>query len=192
MTNCRTCGPDGCPDRVACPRAIADAVQQAADAVGPDGVRAALRTDWSDPAAPRAQKPAGELIGHIDFGSDQPSTPVYTAPQPAAGPAGKSTNDQFCDVVQFNGVTIKHDAALQPAAAPGKFHLGTLVRKKSGAEWQGRIVGSYSTTLTPIGWAVESTAHAGSVQIYPEAALELVEGAASQEPAEKRTDWSAA
>lgn len=52
------------------------------------------------------------------------------------------------------------------------FRLGDRVRKKSGAAWQGRIVGWYSTTLTPEGYAVESEAHPGSVQIYPVAALE--------------------
>lgn len=52
------------------------------------------------------------------------------------------------------------------------FRFGDRVRKKSGAEWQGRIVGWYSTSLTPEGYAVESEHHAGSVQIYPAAALE--------------------
>lgn len=54
------------------------------------------------------------------------------------------------------------------------FSRGDLVRKRSGSTWQGRIVGEYSTALTPEGYAVESECHAGSVQIYPVAALELV------------------
>lgn len=54
------------------------------------------------------------------------------------------------------------------------FALGDRVRKKSGSEWEGHVVGYYSTTLTPIGVAVESAAHRGSVQIYPEQALEKV------------------
>jgi dihydrofolate reductase (trimethoprim resistance protein) len=54
------------------------------------------------------------------------------------------------------------------------FGLGDLVRKRSGAAWQGRVVGWYSTQLTPEGYAVESEAHPGSVQIYPVAALERV------------------
>ena len=53
-----------------------------------------------------------------------------------------------------------------------KFKRGDLVRKISGSEWKGRVVGEYSTTLTPEGYAVESEAHAGSVQIYPAGALE--------------------
>ncbi len=55
-----------------------------------------------------------------------------------------------------------------------KFVVGQRVRKTKGSEWQGIIVGEYSTTLTPEGYAVESEAHLGSVQIYPVGALELV------------------
>ena len=58
---------------------------------------------------------------------------------------------------------------------PPKFKRNDRVRKRSGSKWQGRVVGEYSTELTPEGYAVESEAHAGSVQIYPAAALELVE-----------------
>ena len=54
------------------------------------------------------------------------------------------------------------------------FKRGDLVRKRSGSQWQGHIVGEYSTALTPEGYAVESDAHVGSVQIYPAAALERV------------------
>lgn len=55
-----------------------------------------------------------------------------------------------------------------------KFKLGDRVRKVKGSEWSGLVVGTYSTQLTPEGYAVESDVHAGSVQIYPAAALELV------------------
>jgi len=70
-------------------------------------------------------------------------------------------------------VVASHEHQLQPPM-PATFGLGDRVRKKSGAAWQGRIVGWYSTTLTPEGYAVESEAHSGSVQIYPVAALERV------------------
>lgn len=53
-----------------------------------------------------------------------------------------------------------------------KFALGDLVRKTRGSQWHGHIVGFYSTELTPIGYAVESMTERGSVQIYPESALE--------------------
>ena len=55
-----------------------------------------------------------------------------------------------------------------------KFKRGDLVRKISGSEWHGYVVGEYSTELTPEGYAVESAAHRGSVQTYPAAALELM------------------
>jgi dihydrofolate reductase (trimethoprim resistance protein) len=54
------------------------------------------------------------------------------------------------------------------------FYMGDRVRKKSGSQWQGYVVGTYSTSLTPEGYAVESETHAGSVQIYPDSALEYV------------------
>lgn len=53
-----------------------------------------------------------------------------------------------------------------------RFYPGQLVRKKRGSEWHGRVVGFYSTDLTARGYAVESATEHGSVQIYPEAALE--------------------
>lgn len=48
------------------------------------------------------------------------------------------------------------------------------VRKIKGSSWQGPIVGFYSTVLTPVGYCVESEREPGSVQIYPESALEPV------------------
>ena len=64
--------------------------------------------------------------------------------------------------------------ANQKAKTMSDFQIGDHVRKKSGSEWQGHIVGWYSTGLTKTGYAVESESHLGSVQIYPESALELV------------------
>jgi hypothetical protein len=56
-----------------------------------------------------------------------------------------------------------------------KFNFGDRVRKIRGGSWNGHIVGFYSTTLTERGYAVESERETGSVQIYPENALEVVE-----------------
>lgn len=55
-----------------------------------------------------------------------------------------------------------------------KYKIGDRVRKIKGSSWQGMIVGAYSTELTKVGYAVESEYEKGSVQIYPEAALELM------------------
>lgn len=57
-----------------------------------------------------------------------------------------------------------------------KHGLGTIVYKVGGAQWSGKVVGFYSTALTPVGYAVESIAEPGSVQIYPEKALEVGDG----------------
>lgn len=53
-----------------------------------------------------------------------------------------------------------------------KFTRGDTVRKVKGSQWHGTVVGTYSTALTPEGYAVESATERGSVQIYPAAALE--------------------
>lgn len=57
----------------------------------------------------------------------------------------------------------------------GRIDLGQKVRKKSGSEWEGFVVGYYSTELTPYGLCVESSTHKNSVQIYPRKALEVVD-----------------
>lgn len=56
--------------------------------------------------------------------------------------------------------------------AARKFSLGDRVTKTKGSSWTGLVVGFYSTSLTPIGYAVESENEPGSVQVYPESALE--------------------
>lgn len=56
----------------------------------------------------------------------------------------------------------------------GSFKIGDRVRKTKGSRWQGVVVGTYSASLTPEGYAVESETESGSVQIYPVSALELV------------------
>lgn len=63
-------------------------------------------------------------------------------------------------------------APVAQTAPQGKFAMGDRVKKTSGSEWVGHVCGTYSTALTPEGYAVESEAHAGSVQIYPDKALE--------------------
>jgi hypothetical protein len=67
---------------------------------------------------------------------------------------------------------LKQEPAPAQTAPQGKFAIGDRVKKTSGSEWVGRVCGTYSTPLTPEGYAVESEAHAGSVQIYPDKALE--------------------
>ncbi len=55
-----------------------------------------------------------------------------------------------------------------------KFEMGDEVRKIKGAQWRGKVVGFYSSSLTEMGYAVESGWEEGSVQIYPESALEKI------------------
>lgn len=62
------------------------------------------------------------------------------------------------------------------ALVGGTFSLGDRVTKTKGSSWTGRVVGFYSTELTPEGYAVESENEPGSVQIYPRSALAAFEG----------------
>jgi hypothetical protein len=52
------------------------------------------------------------------------------------------------------------------------FQFGEAVQKKGRASWRGTVVGWYRTELTELGFAVESLFEPGSVQIYPQTALE--------------------
>ena len=68
--------------------------------------------------------------------------------------------------------------ALEAKVAEGawpdhQWPLGTRVTKTKGSKWTGKVVGYYSTDLTPVGYAVESETETGSVQIYPVSALTM-------------------
>ena len=86
--------------------------------------------------------------------------------------------ERLMTVAQHLRIEKQLRAALsRPAqtAPQGKFRMGDLVKKSTGSEWVGRVVGWYSTEQTVEGYAVESSAHRNSVQIYPATALEAVE-----------------
>lgn len=64
-----------------------------------------------------------------------------------------------------------------------EFSVGTYVRKKSGAFWEGSVVGHYSTQQTPDGISVQLFGWSdGPVQIYPAAALELCDHSKNRLP----------
>ena len=79
------------------------------------------------------------------------------------------------EVSQECAAVLIEVARLNQPASAGKFTLGDRVRKTKGSQWHGTVVGTYSTALTPEGYAVESSTEIGSVQIYPAAALEACE-----------------
>lgn len=88
----------------------------------------------------------------------------------ALNPAGLGQHlaDVLTDLVKSLRAKLTEYAPPEPT-----FKLGDFVRKTKGSKWKGRVVGTYSTTLTPEGYAVESSTETGSVQIYPASALEL-------------------
>lgn len=53
----------------------------------------------------------------------------------------------------------------------GPFKFGDRVEKPKGSSWHGKVCGWYTTSLTPLGYCVESEREPGSVQLYPVAAL---------------------
>lgn len=83
---------------------------------------------------------------------------------------GKPIVSYADDLIAIEGIA-KDAISTLDQLSPGKFKLGDLVTKTKGSSWTGHVVGSYTTKLTPIGYAVESINEPGSVQIYPEAAL---------------------
>lgn len=77
----------------------------------------------------------------------------------------------------FQDLGREIEEALQRECRDGwAFKLGQRVRKHSGSWWEGRVVGFYSTEQTPRGYCVQLEQPNGPVQIYPEKALELMEG----------------
>jgi hypothetical protein len=78
-------------------------------------------------------------------------------------------------IMVFPTMTQANIVADAITGSPGpKWELGQRLRKIRGSSWQGKVVGYYTTELTPIGYAIESEREPGSVQIYPESALEEV------------------
>lgn len=81
------------------------------------------------------------------------------------------SRDPLFDIV---GYCRKPALAAAPEGDGAGISLGARVEKISGSSWRGRVVGTYSTSLTPDGLCVESENEPGSVQIYPAKALRLI------------------
>jgi len=84
-------------------------------------------------------------------------------------------NDMAIDYPGIAKAALDTYRAALSAQGAAKFRMGDLVKKSTGSEWEGRVVGWYSTEQTAEGYAVESSAHRNSVQIYPAKALEAVD-----------------
>lgn len=86
-------------------------------------------------------------------------------------PVASADEDELLTIAYMQGA---YDAV--KGGGKFKYPLKSRVTKTKGSSWTGYVVGFYSTKLTPIGYAVESENESGSVQIYPEAALEAAGG----------------
>lgn len=56
---------------------------------------------------------------------------------------------------------------------PQIFPLGTTVRKVSGPEWTGKVVGYYSSTFTTEGLVIENTSPGALGQVHVEPAKRM-------------------
>lgn len=94
----------------------------------------------------------------------------------------KSGNADFCieqtvfetlDYLEDKGMLKEPRVNLITMKKPEhfKYELGATLKKKSGSEWVGKVVGFYSTEQTREGYALESVFHKNTVQIYPVQAL---------------------
>lgn len=178
-------------------------IQVTAVAVMRDDGDGGLEPDWLLEGG-TAEMMAGMVlvVAEGDITGDEGHGEVYAAPiaqteqkpeQMNISPllnAGAALSNIAFNLAQRQGVTLDQivcdtlssarkswDAARADLSAKGagKFRMGDLVKKSTGSEWEGRVVGWYSTEQTKEGYAVESDAHKGSVQIYPAKALEAVE-----------------
>lgn len=107
------------------------------------------------------------------FVDSKSHTPTIKVILPACEPDDSSSWDSRDEIARRIGSVLA--APIAQTAPQGKFRMGDLVKKSTGSEWVGRVVGWYSTEQTKEGYAVESSAHRNSVQIYPVTALEAVE-----------------
>ncbi len=106
------------------------------------------------------------------FVDSKSHTPTIKVILPACEPDDSSSWDLRDEIARRIGSVLS--APIAQTAPQAKFRMGDLVKKSTGSEWVGRVVGWYSTEQTPEGYAVESSAHRNSVQIYPAKALEAV------------------
>lgn len=57
---------------------------------------------------------------------------------------------------------------------PAQFPIGTPVRKVSGPQWQGVVVGYYASSFTPEGLVIECTVEGALGQVHVEPAKRMV------------------
>jgi hypothetical protein len=82
-------------------------------------------------------------------------------------PTMKRALGRIAELASLRGAVTTAPSFDMPLELP----LGTRVTKIKGSSWTGRVVGFYSTSFTPEGYAIESENEPGSVQIYPRSAI---------------------
>ena len=131
-----------------------------------------------------SQDEAIASLGHYDYGWADSDVAGASAKRGLSEAVVRDISAKKSEPQWMLDVRLKALRTFESRPKPGAFRLGDLVKKVSGSAWEGRIVGTYSTALTPEGYAVESASHPGSVQIYPAKALTLVIQEAGIQPTE--------
>jgi dihydrofolate reductase (trimethoprim resistance protein) len=132
-------------------------------------IRAALKPENAGSVLEKEERSHVRTIEQRDHAQDMADKLAQKIADYAGEDIGEHSN---ANCPWENALEIDLSAAPPVAAMPkGKFQLGERVTKIKGSKWTGKVVGYYSTDLTPEGYAVESETETGSVQIYPAAAL---------------------
>ena len=68
----------------------------------------------------------------------------------------------------LQGLAEQADKLKRMLAVASQFEIGCLVKKDSGPQWNGQVVGYYSSSFTPEGIVIECTAPGALGQVHVE------------------------
>lgn len=92
----------------------------------------------------------------------------------SGGHSGSGTDRTLANALRELSAIAAMPVQAEPVAT--RWQLGDKVKKKANSSWRGVVCGFYSTPHTPVGYCVDSAFEPGSVQVWPEAALEDWDG----------------
>jgi hypothetical protein len=78
------------------------------------------------------------------------------------------TTDRGLSRLAILALARRIEAEAVPVEQERAYPIGTRVRKVSGPEWDGVVVGYYSSTFTPEGLVIECTAPGAKGQVHVE------------------------
>jgi R67 dihydrofolate reductase len=143
------------------------------------------RTEWGEGVVAGIEMARHEIRHIVRSATPEDGQPqqgesvgASASPQPVEDAAARmllpflSEDMTFARARELVAEILAQDKSAEDGRVERAFKLGDRVTKVKGSSWTGKVVGFYSTALTPEGYAVESENEPGSVQIYPRAALQ--------------------